>query len=159
MEDDENIIISKKKDWKDLPYPLKESVGACLFGCPGRDTYLIVFFNEDWFYEAGVAYFGNSGDVTAENAIYWERAEETRYFNKGWMIWGSISFRMGRLWWIPDDELNRENEDSLGWFSEEYGERDVEVIFQRRKRFTRSFDRGIMEFLKDIRVDLLDGYI
>lgn len=99
--------------------------------------------------------------MTAENAIYWERGEETRYYNKGWMIWGSLSFRLGRLWWIPDDELNSYIDEELldFWFVDEYGEGDVEVIFQRRKRFTATFDSEIREFLKDIRVDLLDGYI
>lgn len=68
-------------------------------------------------------------------------------------------YRFGRLFWVPDDELNREEDWSMEWMEEAYGEKDREAIFERRKRFITDSDEAIRTFLKRIRVRILDGYV
>lgn len=90
MSEDKYFDITELSDWNDLPFSVNKSVGACLFGGPDYKMGLTLYNDEDWFYEAGVSNFGNAGDVTAENAYYWEKGEPSRYYNKGWMIWGHV---------------------------------------------------------------------
>lgn len=78
---DSELDLFSAADFKNIPpkYMPKpgRDISACLFGGPNRTVWLKLYFSEAAYYEAGVMYFGNSGDVSHENAIYWEREEAT----------------------------------------------------------------------------------
>jgi hypothetical protein len=58
-----------------------------------------VYCNETAYREAAVSLFGNDGDITHMNALYYHfgkdlAGEGNPYFFKGWMAWGNIVYRM-----------------------------------------------------------------
>lgn len=146
-------IVSRNDIDEVLPF-IQDSVGACLFGNPdpAKRSYLVLYFDNDSFYEAGVGYFGNSGDVTTENAYLWNKGKESPYYNKGWMIWGCIYTDDDTIYWCPTD-FNKPNEDDRDWIRDEYGENVVvDLLYDYRRKFTLSFESSIKSFLKELKI-------
>lgn len=72
---------------------------------------LTVYIDEDSLLEAGVAHFGNAGDITGINALYDYLEKPNPYFFKGWIVWGTLASVLDdsgneTFRWQPNTEIN-----------------------------------------------------
>lgn len=148
------FTMTSADDWKKLERSLGKFTEACLFGGPTIDPYLTLFFDHDLYYEAGVMFFGNAGDVSDENAIYWELGEQSPYFQRGWMIWGTICRDEQGDSWVVDHELNRPDGDTMEWLKETYSEVDSETVFLRRRKYILQWETEIRKLLDDLGISI-----
>lgn len=94
-----------------------------------------VYIDEDSLLEAGVAHFGNAGDITGLNAFYDHFNKPNPFLFKGWIVWGTIASVLDdsgneTFRWLPNTaDLFSELEDLIE-------DDEAEEIIERFGEFT-----------------------